>query len=115
FPLINEYTQTIGVSYIESDDFENDLELLQLYASQAASALSNAFLHSLVNTKNEELNRTYTELKTTYLDTIEALRLTVDAKDEYTCGHSDRVAYFARRIGQALNLSREEIDLLSIG
>ena len=115
FPLINEYKQTIGVIYIESDDFEDDLKLLEIYASQAASALSNAFLHSLVNTKNEELNKTYTELKTTYLDTIEALRMTVDAKDEYTCGHSDRVAYFAKKVGRAMQLSDEDIDLLSIG
>lgn len=115
FPLINEYKQTIGVIYIESDDFENHLKLLQIYASQAASALSNAFLHSLVNVKNEELNRTYTELKTTYLDTVEALRMTVDAKDEYTCGHSDRVSYFAKRIGHALDLPKEDIELLSIG
>ncbi len=115
FPLINEYKQTIGVIYIESDDFENDLKLLQIYASQAASALSNAFLHSLVNVKNEELNRTYTELKTTYLDTVEALRMTVDAKDEYTRGHSDRVSYFAARIGKALGLPKEDIELLSVG
>lgn len=115
FPLINEYKQTIGVIYIESNDFENDLKLLQIYASQAASALSNAFLHSLVNVKNEELNRTYTELKTTYLDTVEALRMTVDAKDEYTRGHSDRVSYFAARIGKALDLPKEDIELLSVG
>jgi putative nucleotidyltransferase with HDIG domain len=77
--------------------------------------LSNAFLHSLVNTKNDELNKTYTELKKTYLDTIEALRMTVDAKDEYTCGHSDRVAFFSKMTGHALHLSKDEEDLLSIG
>ncbi len=38
------------------------------------------FLHSLVNTKNEELNNTYAQLKVRYMDTIEVLRLTVDAK-----------------------------------
>lgn len=115
FPLINEYKQTMGIIYIESNDFEDDIRLLEIYAAQAASALSNAFLHSLVNTKNEELNRTYSELRKTYIDTIETLRLTVDAKDEYTCGHSDRVSFFARKVGQALLLSVEQVDLLSIG
>jgi putative nucleotidyltransferase with HDIG domain len=115
FPLTNEYKQTIGIIYIESTDYEKDIKLLEIYANQAASALNNAFLHSLVNTKNEELNRTYTELKKTYIDTIEALRLTVDAKDEYTCGHSDRVAYFSKKIGQTLHLPEEELELLSIG
>jgi len=112
-PLINEYKQTLGVIYIESADFESEIKLLEIYASQAASALNNAFLHSLVNIKNEELNKTYAELKKTYIDTIEALRLTVDAKDEYTCGHSDRVSFYSRRTGQGFGLSQNEIDLLT--
>lgn len=115
FPLTNEYKQTMGIIYIESNHFEDDIKLLEIYASQAASALSNAFLHSLVNIKNEELSRTYTELRKTYVDTIETLRLTVDAKDEYTCGHSDRVSFYAKTVGEALHLSKEQLDLLAIG
>ena len=34
--------------------------------------------------KNDELNRTYDQLKLRYMDTIEALRQAVDAKDIYT-------------------------------
>jgi putative nucleotidyltransferase with HDIG domain len=114
-PLINEYEQTNGVIYIESDMYEDALRLLEIYAAQSASAVSNAFLHSMVNIKNDELKRTYDELRKTYLDTIEALRLTVDAKDEYTRGHSDRVAYFACKVGRALNLSDIDLETLRIG
>ena len=115
FPLINEYKETMGVIYIESKNYEEDIKLLEIYANQSAAALNNAFLHSLINTQNDELNRTYAELKKTYLDTIEALRLTVDAKDEYTCGHSDRVSHFCEKVGRALNLSEDDLELLRIG
>jgi putative nucleotidyltransferase with HDIG domain len=69
----------------------------------------------MVNIKNDELKRTYDELRKTYLDTIEALRLTVDAKDEYTRGHSDRVAYFACKVGKAIGLTDAELETLRIG
>ena len=114
-PLINEFKQTIGVITIEGTFFDDADKLLEIYAAQAASAISNAFLHSLVNTKNDELNRTYDELRKTYIDTVEALRLTVDAKDEYTRGHSDRVAFFAFKVGQALSLPDRELETLRIG
>lgn len=118
-PLKNELLQSIGVIFVESFDFgdtqfEQGLSLLEIYASQAASSLSNAFLHSMVNMKNEELNRTYDQLRVRYMDTIEALRLVVDAKDIYTRGHSDRVSYYAVLIGKAIELSKSDLELLRI-
>jgi putative nucleotidyltransferase with HDIG domain len=91
------------------------MKLLEIYAKQAASAINNAYMHSIVNIKNDELNATYAELKKRYMDTIETLRLTVDAKDFYTRGHSDRVSYYATKIGEAMGLSEDEIELLKIG
>lgn len=115
-PLINEIRKAIGVIYIGSSGMEDEgMKLLEIYAGQAASSINNAFLHSLVNVKNEELKRTYAQLKTRYMDTIEALRLAVDAKDVYTRGHSDRVAYFAVQMGKRLGMNEEEMETLRIG
>ncbi len=114
-PLINEFEQTNGIIYIESNMYEDALKLLEIYSVQSASAISNAFLHSMVNIKNEELNKTYDELRKTYIDTIEALRLTVDAKDEYTRGHSDRVAFFACEVGKGFGISEQELETLRLG
>lgn len=113
-PLINEYLQAIGVMYVESDDLDEGIKLLEIYSSQAASSINNAFLHSLVNVKNEELNKTYEQLRVRYMDTIEALRQAVDARDIYTRGHSDRVAYYAMKIGNAFHLTEKELEMLRI-
>ncbi|NLV35994.1 MAG: DUF3369 domain-containing protein [Clostridiaceae bacterium] len=114
FPLNNEFKQTIGVIYVESKNIEDGIKLLEIYTSQAASSINNAFLHSLVNMKNDELNKTYDQLKLRYMDTIEVLRLAVDAKDIYTRGHSDRVAYYAVKIGEAAGLSSQDMETLRI-
>lgn len=114
-PLINEFQQDIGIIFVQGDHSDDGIKLLELYSSQAASSISNAFLHSLVNIKNDELNKTYEQLRETYMDTIEALRMVVDAKDYYTRGHSDRVAYFSVKIGKAYKLSDDELELLRIG
>ena len=114
-PLTIENNFNLGVMYIESNNYQEGMKLLEIYAKQAASAINNAYMHSIVNIKNDELNATYAELKQRYMDTIETLRLAVDAKDFYTRGHSDRVSYYATKIGEAMGLSEDEIELLKIG
>ncbi len=113
-PLGDELNSAIGAIYVSSFNADEGIKLLQIYSSQAASSINNAFLHSLVNTKNEELNSTYAQLKVRYMDTIEVLRLAVDAKDEYTRGHSDRVAFYATRIGEKFGLPPETLEHLRI-
>lgn len=117
FPLVNEYNNSMGVIYVETGtgEIEDGFNLLKIYCSQAASSINNAFLHSLVNEKNDELSRTYEMLRSRYMDTIEALRLVVDAKDIYTSGHSDRVSYYAFKLGQYMNLDEKIIETLRIG
>ncbi|ODM25431.1 phosphodiesterase [Clostridium sp. Bc-iso-3] len=114
-PLMNEESKSIGVIYIESSNLGDGIKLLEIYSSQAASSINNAFLHSLINMKKDELDKTYQELRKRYIDTIEALRLTVDAKDIYTRGHSDRVSYYAAKLGEGFGLTEEQIELLKVG
>lgn len=64
---------------------------------------------------NEELEMTNEKLEQAYLDSIETLRYTVEAKDPYTRGHSDRVSEFSVLIGQKLGLPEDQIKLLRIG
>jgi len=114
-PLINGYQSIMGVIYIESSSYNDRTKLLEMFSSQASAALNNSLLHSIISTKNEELLKTYDELKERYMDTIEVLRLAVDAKDVYTRGHSERVGYYSRKIGELFKLSVSELEILNVG
>ena len=64
---------------------------------------------------NNELSETYRKLESAYMESIETLRHTVDAKDTYTRGHSDRVSEFSVLIGEKLGLSDKDLRTLRIG
>jgi putative nucleotidyltransferase with HDIG domain len=46
---------------------------------------------------------------------IKAFINTIEAKDKYTQGHSERVAAYSVQIAKAMNLSRRQIDLIQQG
>lgn len=64
---------------------------------------------------NTELSDTYDKLERAYLDSVQTLRYTVEAKDPYTRGHSDRVSAFSVLIGKYLGLSDTDLKNLEIG
>ncbi len=64
---------------------------------------------------NDELSDTYKKLESAYLESVETLRYTVEAKDPYTRGHSDRVSAYSVLIGKKLGLSDADIEKLRIG
>ncbi|HZL85288.1 MAG TPA: HD domain-containing response regulator [Candidatus Krumholzibacteria bacterium] len=59
--------------------------------------------------------RLYSELHRTYLSTVRAFVSSLEAKDTYTRGHSERVADYARVVGGTMGLGRHEIDMLVFG
>src|SRR5581483_11754777 len=61
------------------------------------------------NVSLEEVNR---QLKERTTAAMESLSATVDARDEYTAGHSRRVQEIALAIGRELGLSATELELL---
>ena len=64
---------------------------------------------------NNNLVNTNQQLEQSYLDSIQLLRHTVEAKDSYTKGHSDRVSAYSVLIGKKLGLSDEDLKKLEIG
>ena len=70
---------------------------------------------NLIKKINSELKETNEKLEKAYLETIQTLRFTVEAKDTYTRGHSDRVSEYSVLLGKYLNLSEDDLHLLQVG
>lgn len=80
---------------------EDDRLLISNIASQAAIAVANAKL-------NEDAEKTY-------IETITALAMAVEAKDTYSRGHLDRVSGLVVRFAKHLGLSDKIIETLRNG
>jgi putative nucleotidyltransferase with HDIG domain len=85
------------------DSFANadDMHLLRSLASLVAEAVSNANM--------EERQRT------TFLMTLETLAKSLEARDVYTRGHSQRVCDVSMMIGERLGLTNEALEELRVG
>lgn len=95
--------------YCEKSDKFDQLLLLVESGVKAISQMN------LIRKINVELKDTYDKLEKAYLESIETLRYTVEAKDSYTRGHSDRVSEYSILIGKNLGLSEQDINCLKIG
>jgi hypothetical protein len=62
--------------------------------------------------RSRELLESYNRLEQSSLEAIETLNATVEAKDPYTAGHSQRVQQIALAVGQELGLPPDRLDAL---
>lgn len=92
----------------KSDKFDQLLLLIE-------SGIKSIKQMNQIKKINLELKDTNDKLEKAYLDSIETLRHTIEAKDIYTRGHSDRVAEISVLIGKRLGLSDEDIRTLHVG
>lgn len=75
-----------------------DLMLASILAEEMGIVLRNAKL--------------YWDLRKNYRDVVRALSMTVEAKDPYTHGHSERVTRYALAIGESMGLSPAQLRVL---
>lgn len=68
-----------------------------------------------LNKIKAELNNVQNKLEQAYMESIETLRYTVDAKDSYTKGHSERVSEYAVLLGKKLCINSDDLYTLRIG
>ena len=95
--------------YCEKSDKFDQLILLVESGIKAIDQMN------MIKKINNELRDTNEKLEKAYLESIQTLRYTVEAKDPYTRGHSDRVSEYSELIGKYLNLSEDDLHTLKIG
>jgi putative nucleotidyltransferase with HDIG domain len=70
----------------------------------------NRTLETKVQDRTKEVKDKHRELRLAYISTIRALAEAIDAKDQYTRGHSERVAVYATRIADELGCTNAFIE-----
>jgi len=75
---------------------KDDAKLIEALSYSITTALLNARLHE--------------KMKNLFLSTTASLTRAIEAKDHYTCGHSERVMRYASTIAQAMGLPNDEVE-----
>ncbi|MCK4914038.1 MAG: HD domain-containing protein [Planctomycetes bacterium] len=86
----------VAVNRIDKPDFDStDVKLFNSVANSCAVFVENG--------------RLFGDLKDLFIGSLKALTNSIDAKDKYTRGHSERVAFISKWIAEKLDLSEEKI------
>lgn len=93
-----------------NEEFKKAMELTP--SNDAELALYSTLASQMA--VNIEIAKLNAKLKESYFETVKAIIGCLDAKDQYTAGHTNRVSVIATEIGRAMNLSKEEMDSLAI-
>lgn len=104
--LVHRGDRTIGM-IVAGDKHGADLDIssADLKLIDAAAGLMGIFLENAC---------LYDDQQAMFLGMLEALTAAIDAKDRYTCGHSERVAHLAVQLARAIGLDDESIERVRI-
>ncbi len=95
--LANKIVPRTGtIEYFSHDD----LHLLKSLLTQSAISLENFLL--------------YNNMHDLFMNTIKSLVASIDAKDQYTAGHSERVTAIAEMIGVEMGLTQKQQENLRV-
>lgn len=85
-------------AYVGENLIDDAMDMLRIFSAIAGAALVNLKL--------------YTNLKESFLNTLQSLARGLEARDEYTRGHSERVTQVALALAEELDVPAERIELL---
>ena len=110
--VVDEYGQVSNQVTINLTKEKKILEYVWFWIILALLALGLvvfvAFL--IIHIKTKQSLKKQLEYKNITVESIQAIARTIDAKDEYTNGHSIRVGYYSKLIAQNLGMKDDEVD-----
>ncbi|MCM8820657.1 MAG: HD-GYP domain-containing protein, partial [Candidatus Omnitrophica bacterium] len=100
-PLIGTKKE-IGFMYIEvplaKEISEEEIKFLEIFALQVGIGIENAILFDMI--------------RNSYINSIKSLINSLEAKDSYTKGHSEQVAYYSLLIGKEMGIGSHNLEVL---
>jgi putative nucleotidyltransferase with HDIG domain len=89
---------------------------LRVYSGDELGRLTQSFneMTALITAQQDQLNQSARDLEASYVSTVRVLTAAIDARDNYTLGHSTRVAQLALALGREIGFGREEIEDLEV-
>lgn len=100
---------------LNEGDTAHPTEEIRILINQASVALERSILLAETRQQANELARAYNRLERSYDQFLEALMKALDARDEATEGHSERVKMLAVMLGQDMGLNKAELRALERG
>ncbi|ABR47462.1 metal dependent phosphohydrolase [Alkaliphilus metalliredigens QYMF] len=101
-PILNETNEVIGTMGYSGNSLNLEhVSFVKQLTKMISIALQNSQLVS--------------QIESTYINVIIALVKAIELKDSYTRGHSERVMEYSLALGEKLNLSKEEMEILRYG
>lgn len=112
FYVTDEYGQESNRVLIHLEKEKQFHEQWWFWAIVLAFVGALVFLISslIIRFKTKQSLKRQLEYKNITLESLEAIARTIDAKDEYTNGHSIRVGYYSRQIAESLGIQADELD-----
>ncbi len=101
---------------VEEMKHQGKVQPLRVYSRDELGQLTRSFneMTALLSAQQEKLSAYTKELEEAYLATVRVLAAAVEARDEYTLGHSTRVAQLATSLAKEAGLSKEEIESIEV-
>lgn len=89
---------------------------LRIYSHDELGRLTINFneMSSTIAEQQAKLNKYARDLEDAYVSIVKVVAAAIDARDSYTHGHSARVSQLSVRIGEAIGLSKDELEDLKV-